>query len=286
MQTIPIGTVQRAKVERETDNGYVLTWMNHEVLLHFNEIDENTEIEIDTFVDVFLYNDKENRVIATTISPSIQIDLYDWAEVVHVVPGLGAFVDIGIQKEMLVSIDDLPLYEDVWPNVGDSLFVTLGKDQLGRLIALPATEGIIDARREIATDDLFNTSIEAIVYYTSKEGAACWSTEGYRCFLHHTEREFEPRLGEKIEGRVIDVKPDGTLNISLLPLKQDRIDEDAGVIVAYLQEHNGRIPFTDKSDPADIQATFGFSKGAFKRALGRLMRNKKIEQRDGNTFLL
>ncbi|HLR14708.1 MAG TPA: hypothetical protein VK144_02715 [Bacillota bacterium] len=56
--------------------------------------------------------------------------------------------------------------------------------------------------------------------------------------------------------------------------------------MAYLQEHNGRIPFTDKSDPADIHETFGFSKGAFKRALGRLMRNKKIEQRDGNTFLL
>lgn len=286
MHTIPIGTVQTTQVDREIDNGYVLQWMDREVLLHFNEIDEQTKVSIGAFLDVFLYNDKEERAIATTILPTVQLDLYDWAEVVNVVPGLGAFVDIGIQKEMLVSIDDLPLYESVWPNVGDSLFVTLGKDQLGRLIALPATEGVIDARREIATDDLFNAPIEATVYYTSKEGAACWSEEGFRCFLHHSEREFEPRLGERVEGRVIDVKPDGTLNISLLPLKQDRIDEDAAVIIAYLREHNGRISFTDKSDPEDIRQTFGFSKGAFKRALGRLMRDRKAEQRDGHTYLL
>ncbi len=286
MQTIPIGTVQRTQVDREIDNGYVLTWMDKEVLLHYNEIDESTEVETGAFIDVFLYNDKEDRAIATTIVPTVQLDMYDWAEVVNVVPGLGAFVHIGIQKEMLVSIDDLPLYESVWPNVGDYLFVTLGKDQLGRLIALPATEGVIDARREIATDDLFNEPIEATVYYTSKEGAACWTTKGYRCFLHHSEREYEPRLGERVEGRVIDVKPDGSLNISLLPLKQDRIDEDAAVIIKYLQEHDGRISFTDKSDPEDIMQTFGFSKGAFKRALGRLMRNKKAEQRDGNTYLL
>lgn len=286
MQTTPIGTVQTAQVDREIDNGFVLTFMDEDVLLHYNEIDEETEIEIGSFIEVFLYNDKEERVIATTILPTVQLDQYDWAEVVNVVPELGAFVHIGIQKEMLVSIDDLPLYETVWPNVGDFLFVTLGKDQLGRLVALPATEGVVEARREIATNDLFNTSIEATVYYTNREGAACWSNDGYRCFLHHSEREYEPRLGERLEGRVIDVKPDGSLNISLLPLKQDRIDEDAAVIIKYLQEHDGRISFTDKSDPEDIQVTFGFSKGAFKRALGRLMRNKKAEQRDGNTYLL
>lgn len=286
MHTIPIGTVQMVTVDRAIETGYVLTWMEKEVLLHHNEIDENTSIDLGEDVDVFLYNDKEDRVAATTMIPTVQLDFYDWAEVVNVVPGLGVFVHIGIQNEMLVSIDDLPLYEDVWPNVGDYLFVTLGKDQLGRLLALPATEGVIDQRREIATEDLFNAMIDATVYYTSKEGAACWSTEGYRCFLHHTEREEEPRLGERIQGRVIDVKQDGTLNISLLPLKQDRIDEDAEHILAYLRDENGRMDFTDKSSPADIQHTFGFSKGAFKRALGRLMRNKKVEQRDGSTYLL
>lgn len=286
MQTIPIGTVKTVTVDRAIESGYVLTWMGQDILLHHNEIGEETTIEIGSNVEAFLYNDKEDRVIATTILPNVQMDLYDWATVVNVVDGLGAFVDIGIQKEMLVSIDELPLYASVWPNVGDALYVTLGLDQLNRLVALPATEGVVDARREIATDDLFNVPIDATVYYTSKEGAACWSTEGYRCFIHHTEREHEPRLGERVQGRVIDVKPDGTLNISLLPLKQDRIDEDASTIIAYLQEHNGRIPFTDKSDPEEIFHTFGYSKGSFKRALGRLMRNKKIEQRDGNTYLL
>ncbi len=286
MHTIPIGTVQTVTVNRAIDTGFVLTWRDEEVLLHHNELNEETLIEVGDQVEVFLYNDKEDRVVATTMIPKVLLDHYDWAEVVHVVPGLGVFVHIGIQKEMLVSIDDLPLYEAVWPKIGDYLFVTLGKDQLGRLLALPATEGVIDQRREIATKDLFNAQMEATVYYTSKEGAACWSTDGYRCFLHHTEREEEPRLGERIEGRVIDVKQDGTVNISLLPLKQDRIDTDAEQILAYLREQNGRMDFTDKSSPEKIQDTFGFSKSAFKRALGRLMRHKKIEQRDGATYLL
>ncbi|MCM3397376.1 S1-like domain-containing RNA-binding protein [Oceanobacillus profundus] len=283
MHTLPIGKVQTMTVSRKIDTGYVLEKDGQEALLHHNEAnhtyDEGREI------DVFLYNDKKGNIAATATLPSVQMDVYDWAEVVEVIPKLGAFVNIGIAKEMLVSVDDLPLFEAVWPNPGDKLFITLGKDQNGRLLAIPATEGVIAREIELAPEELYNQPISGTVYHTSKEGSAIITEDDYRGFIHHTERKEEPRLGEFVHGRVIDVKEDGTLNVSLRPLKQDSIGEDATSILAHLEENNGVIPFNDKSDPEDIRGTFRISKAAFKRALGRLLKEGKVEQRDGMTYL-
>lgn len=283
MHTLPIGKVQTMTVSRKIDTGYVLEKNGQEALLHHNEAnhtyDEGREI------DVFLYNDKKGNIAATATLPSVQMDVYDWAEVVEVIPKLGAFVNIGIAKEMLVSVDDLPLFEAVWPNPGDKLFITLGKDQNGRLLAIPATEGVIAREIELAPEELYNQPISGTVYHTSKEGSAIITEDDYRGFIHHTERKEEPRLGEFVHGRVIDVKEDGTLNVSLRPLKQDSIGEDATSILAHLEENNGVIPFNDKSDPEDIRGTFRISKAAFKRALGKLLKEGKVEQRDGMTYL-
>src|SRR5699024_3556145 len=117
-----------------------------------------------------------------------------------------------------------------------------------------------------------NQVVSGPVYFTSKEGSVMLTEEKYRGFIHHTEREREPRLGEHVTGRIIEVKEDGTLNVSLLPLKHERIDDDAELILAYLNEHDGEMPFNDRSSPDDIRNTFQISKSAFKRALGRLMR--------------
>ena len=282
--TLPLGTIQTMTVLRKIDTGYVLQKEMDEALLHYNEAEN--ELEENETVDVFLYNDKKGNVTATTALPSVQMDAYDWAEVVEVIPKLGAFVHIGIAKEMLVSVDDLPLYEDVWPKAGDKLLVTLGKDQNGRLLAIPATEGVIAREIELAPEDLLNKPISGWVYFTSREGTAIITADDYRGFIHHTERKEEPRLGELVQGRVIEVKEDGTLNVSLRPLKQDSLDEDADAITNHLQANDGMIPFNDKSDPEDIRGTFNMSKAAFKRALGRLMKQGKVEQREGNTYLL
>lgn len=286
MSFLPIGTVQTAYVLRKIDTGYVLKKETDEVLLHHNEAEH--ELEVDDVVNVFLYLDKNNETVASMKIPHVTLDTYDWAEVVDVVFGLGVFVDIGTTKDMLISLDDLPIYEAVWPKQGDQLYVTLGFDQQGRLLAIPATEGIFMQMRQSALDNnvAINDTIQGRVYYTSREGAALFSEASYRGFIHHTEREKEPRLGELIEGRVIHVKEDGTLNLSLLPLKEERLDKDAEAILAYLKSHDGVMPFGDKSDAEDIRVTFQISKSAFKRALGRLMKQRRVEQKDGQTYLV
>ncbi|SES13384.1 hypothetical protein SAMN04487944_11981 [Gracilibacillus ureilyticus] len=277
-----IGTIQTLEVLRKIETGYVL---DGDILLHHNETD--TELEAEQSVDVFLYQDKKGQTVATTQLPSIQINIYGWAEVVEVLPHLGVFVDIGTSKEILLSKDDLPLFESVWPTKGDKLYVSLGKDRKGRLLAIPATEGVFERELfEPAHENLLNETISGRIYRTDREGSACITEEGYRGFIHHTERKEEPRLGELVEGRVIEVKHDGTLNVSLRPLKQHSMGGDADEILLRLEENNGIIPFSDKSDPEDIRGTFNISKAAFKRALGKLMKEGKIEQRDGKTYLI
>ncbi len=277
------GTIQNMTVERIIDTGYVLRYGQHEILLHHREA--NCELKPDQEIDVFLYTDKKGNVVATTQLPQIVMDVYGWSTVKDVIPNLGVFVDIGTSKDVLVSKDDLPLYEKVWPQIGDQLYVTLGRDKKGRLLAIPATEQVISREIEFAPEDLWNTSISGTVYFTNKEGTAIITPDDYRGFIHYTERKQEPRLGEYVEGRVIEVKDDGTLNISLRPRKQDSMHEDATQIMEHLQANDGVIPFSDKSDPEEIRATFQISKAAFKRAIGKLMKEGKIEQRDGYTYL-
>lgn len=278
-----IGTIQTMTVDRKIDSGYVLKKDMTEALLHHNETESALEVEQD--VDVFLYQDKKGNLTATTKLPEVVMDEYGWGKVVSVLPNLGVFVDIGTTKEFLVSKDDLPLFENVWPKEEDMLFVTLGKDRKGRLLAIPATEGVMQREFEHAPESLLNQKVTGRVYHTSREGTAILTNEHYRGFIHHTERKNEPRLGELVEGRVIEVRFDGTLNISLRPLKQHGIIEDSDLILTHLKEHDGVIPFSDKSDPEDIRGTFNISKAAFKRALGKLMKEGKIEQRDGKTYL-
>jgi hypothetical protein len=278
-----LGTIQIMKVDSKIKTGYLLTKSGIEALLPNEEND--SELELGEQVNVFLYSDKQGRSIATLKLPAVDKEKYDWAEIKEVIPNLGVFVDIGTNKEILVSKDDLPLFESVWPAAGDMLCVTLGEDRKGRLLAIPADENALMNEFEAASGNLYHQPITGRVYHTSKEGAAIFTEGNHRGFIHHTERKTEPRLGEMINGRVIEVKEDGSINVSLRPLKQYSIGDDAESILEHLKANEGVIPFNDKSDPEDIRATFQISKAAFKRALGRLMKEGKIEQDNGNTYL-
>ncbi|KRF61031.1 hypothetical protein ASG99_08895 [Bacillus sp. Soil768D1] len=285
MQKIQAGLAVELEVERKADFGWFLTDGSDDVLLHHNEMNEETELEIGDEVTVFIYHDKQARLTATMKIPEIQIDQYGWAEVVNVKKKLGVFVNIGLSKDILVSLDDLPNIDHLWPEVGDRLYVSLKTDRNERLFGKLATEDVI---QEIAVKaplkGVRNTTVKGNVYRLLMVGSFFVSQEGYRCFIHESERKQEPRLGELVEGRVIDSKEDGTLNVSLFPFKQDLMEEDSDVIFTYLMNRGGAMPYGDKTPPDDIQFHFGLSKGAFKRALGKLMKEEKIYQEDGWTY--
>ncbi|WP_270181983.1 CvfB family protein [Alkalihalobacillus sp. CinArs1] len=278
------GEITKLKVARKQEYGYFLTNGNEDVLLHKNEAveqhDEGNEVE------VFLYHDHEGRLSATETMPVVTLDSFSILKVVGVQPRLGVFVDIGIQKDMLLSKDDLPTERTRWPDVGDELYCGLKLDKKNRLFAdLSNFEEIKELSTE-ASEDLKNKETEGVVYRFSDEGASVFTDDGYLAFLHNDEMKQNVRLGERVQVRVTFVREDGRINVSTRPLVKEARLEDADKLYQYMVDRGGKMPFTDKSDPEAIKREFNISKAAFKRAMGKLLKEKKVEQKDGYTFVL
>jgi uncharacterized protein len=278
-----VGHVIRLAVARESEFGYFLTDGTEDVLMHKNEASKHYSLE-DT-VTVFLYTDSNGRITATDTLPLVTVGKYEWLKVIDTQPGLGIFLDMGIHKDLLLGEEDLPAKKEVWPSVGDLLYVTIRVNKNSRLYAKLATDPIMEEKAESADEKAFNKNVHGYIYRTAKVGSWVFTAEGYKGFIHESQRETEPRLGEKVEGRVIDVKMDGTINVSLLPRKQDIQDTDADRIYQYLLSRDGAMPYGDKSLPEDISERFNLSKAAFKRALGKLMKEGKVYQEDRWTYI-
>ncbi|RSD29355.1 CvfB family protein [Mesobacillus subterraneus] len=276
------GQTLKMTVARIAEYGYFLTDGEEDVLLHSNDTDKSFE-EGDE-VEVFLFVDSRGRLTATTTIPKVQVGKYDWVPVAGVKEGIGVFLDIGISKDILLGEEDLPVVKSVWPQEGDLLYTTLRVNRNNMIYARVATDPVIQEISVPATRSAFNKNVHGYIYRTARVGSWIITAEGYKGFIHESQRSTEPRIGEKVEGRIIDVKPDGSVNISLLPRKQEALDEDAEKIMNYLDLRNGAMPYHDKSMAEDIQERFGMSKGSFKRALGRLMKEGKIYQEDNWTY--
>ncbi|WP_026689664.1 CvfB family protein [Alteribacter aurantiacus] len=279
--TFEVGSVYTLSATQEVGGDFVLSDGEEIIVLPKEEV--KGHIKPGDEIPVFIYQNKKNEMIATMHVPHVTSDTYDWAEVVDGVRGLGVFVTIGSKQDVLVSSDYLPLLEKVWPKKGDELFVTLETDKKGRLLARPATETVVEDSFKKAPPELKGSAIEGRVYRSTKVGSFIITESGYRGFIHFTERKVEPRLGEWVEGRIIDVKEDGSINVTLRPVKEAVLSDDAEDIFNYLIRTGGEMPFTDKSDPEKIRETFNISKASFKRGIGRLMKEGKVTQKDGVT---
>ncbi|RAZ67941.1 S1 RNA-binding domain-containing protein [Planococcus maitriensis] len=271
--------------DRSTSQWILSDGSGDEVTMNASEIEEGQEVGEE--IEVFLYRNRQGGISATPMIPHILPSEYGWAKVLKVSPREGAVVDIGTTREVYVLPADLPQVQDLWPKQGDHIFMTLRTDRYGDLYGRLATEEKVLELYEPAPAEVYNKDLKARAYRLLPVGSFMLSVpENYRVFVHESEREAEPRLGEEKTVRVIDVKDDGTLNGSLLPRKQERLSDDAEEILRYLENAGGQMPFTDKSTPDEIMEMFGMSKAAFKRALGRLYKERRIVQEDGWTKLI
>jgi predicted RNA-binding protein (virulence factor B family) len=278
-----VGQVTTLKVARKAAFGYFLTDGFEDVLLHKNEV--NREYENDEEVEVFLYVDSEGRTSASTTIPEIAVGRYGWVKVTDTNPEIGVFLNIGIQKDLLLGADDLPAYESAWPQIGDLVYITIRVNRNYLLYAKLASDQVIESISTKATREDFNKNVQGHIYRTARVGSWVYTIEGFKGFIHESQRPQEPRLGEKVEGRIIDIKEDGTINVSLLARKEEAQDQDAERVFEYLMSRDGAMPYNDKSMPEEIQERFGLSKGAFKRALGKLMKEGRAYQKGSWTYV-
>jgi len=190
-------------------------------------------------------------------------------------PKLGVFLDYGMVKDLLLSLDDLPGSNDLWPQIGGELFVTM-KESKDRLFAhIPSRNELGDRFEDVDRDeDIENISV--IIMYHLDNGVVGFSDQGHEIFIHRNNFRNRLRIGQRIEVDIIK-KNDTNFSGKLIEQKEIVIDTDADIILDYLKKNDGVMKFTDKSDPEIISKVFHMSKSAFKRALGRLYKDKRIE---------
>ncbi len=261
-----LGKKQLLMAVKKVDFGMYLGTEEDKVLLPKKQVPEG--LEIGDPVEVFLYKDSQDRIIATTNEPKITLGEVKILKVIDTVR-IGAFLDWGLEKDLL-----LPFKEQT-ANVkkGDECLVSLYVDKSGRLCA---TMKVYDKLR---TDSPYkkNDRVQGIVYEKSANfGCFVAVDDMYSALIPKKEVYKEFRVGERIEARVTEVKPDGKLNLDVREKINVQMEVDATAVLELIEDYNGVLPFTDKADPELIKEETGLSKAAFKRAVGRLLKEGKI----------
>jgi len=270
--------------------GFFLTDEEQEVLLHYTQI--VGQIEIDQIIDVYLYHDSQDRLSATMKHAFLKLGEVGLLEVVDIHPRFGSFLEMGLGRQLLLPFREQPEMKELRPIVGDKVYVVLSHDRQGRLIAKLAGEDELVPKAFHAPTAWKNQWVTARVYKPLQLGTFVVCEGGILGgfgaigMIHSTERTELLRLGQQVQVRVIFVREDGRANLSMRPLKEIGRDEDADMILEYLKtQPNQAMPYSDETSVEIIFEKFNISKSAFKRALGKLMRNGLIVQKENWTHL-
>lgn len=288
--TLQAGSWADFEVAREVPSiGYFLRYEDQDVLLHYSQIEG--EIEPGDHIRAFLYHDSEDRIAATMKQPLIELGKLSCLEVADIHPRMGYFLEMGLGRQLLLPASELPELPELRPRVGDSVWVRLDHDRQGRMMARLANEKDFEPLVVRAPEAWKNSWVDGIVYKTLKLGTFVICDAGVLGFgvfgfVHSSERTAPLRIGQQVHARVTHVREDGRVNLSLRLAKEAGREDDAGRIFSFLSDRpGGAMPYSDETPPDVIMKKFGLSKSAFKRALGKLMKEGKVTQKGSWTYL-
>ena len=261
-----LGEKQVLTVVKKVDFGVYLGSDEERVLLPKKQVPE--EIEVGDPVEVFLYKDSSDRMIATTKEPKLTLGNLAVLEVVDV-GRIGAFLDWGLEKDLL-----LPFKEQTTKvEKGDRCLVSLYIDKSGRLCATMKVYPLLRTDSPYKKDD----TVRGTVYEISRDfGVFVAVDDRFSALIPRREVYGRMYIGQQIEARVAAVKADGKLDLSVRGRIPEQMDADARKNMDRIEKSGGGLPFTDKADPERIRDEFGMSKAAFKRAVGRLLKQGKV----------
>ncbi len=270
------GEIHKLKVLRKTDIGYMLSDEESEIFLHFNE-SMHRELSVDDIVDAFLYYDQKGRVTATLHTPLITLGRPARLKVISVNPNLGVFLSMGISKDILLSKDDLPLNEDKWPHVDDEIYVKM--IHKNRLTVKPVNKQDIKDHGELE----IKASYPAVVQRIGHSGINLLTDDDIWVFVHESMYKEAVWIGKRVDVTITNLSEKGYLG-SLIKQKQEQMVDDADVVLQYLIKHK-QVGLDSQSSPEDINRIFKMSKKAFKRAIGILYKQRRVDFIDGKTVL-
>lgn len=265
-----IGRFNSLQIIKRTDFGlYLDAEQDGEILLPNRYIPKDQPIEAGDWINVFVYLDSEDRIIATTQKPKVQVGQFASLKVVEV-NRIGIFLDWGLPKDLL-----LPHSEEKRPlQVGDYCVVYVYIDQRTHRITATAR---LD--RYLDTVPASYTSGQAVDLLVAEQTPMGFKAiiEGKHWGLIHQNEVFKfLRSGMQEKGFIKEVRPDGKISLSLQPLGRQAVDALGQQILGLAKARNGVLEVSDKSSPELISKLFGVSKGTFKKAIGGLYKQGLI----------
>lgn len=270
-----LGKKQVLSVVKLVDFGVYLGTEEEKVLLPKKQVPPG--VKAGDKIEVFLYKDSSDRLIATTAEPALTLGEVA-ALTVADTGRMGAFLDWGLEKDLL-----LPFKEQTEKVAkGDRVLAALYVDKSRRLCA---TMKIYDRLR---TDSPYKKEdhVSGTVYeFSDNFGVFVAVDDRYSALIPKREAFGSLKIGDKIEARVVKVHEDGKLDLSIREKAFIQMDADAAAIIKRMEEYGGALPFTDKAEPELIKKEFGLSKNAFKRAAGRLLKEGKIEIKENSIVM-
>lgn len=279
-----IGEINKLVVKRETDISYTLAPEDDDlttyVFLHFNQA--TRVLKPGEIIDVFLYYDQKKRLCATMEVPLVTTNKYGFAEVVNIIESAGVFVNIGISKDILLSKDFLPPYFKSWPRVGEKLPCIL-QEKLNQLVAKIINKQMV--KHKVPPLQV-NDSFEGTVIRINPEGISVCTSDFQFIYIHRSYLRKSYHVGEVMNGKIINITPEGDYHGSTIAQKELSRLTDSEVILNNLRTLGGIIPLGNASSPDEIAKYFSMSKSAFKRAVGALYKQKLITIEDHKITLI
>lgn len=255
----------------------------------YQVVSENPiDLTLGQTIEGFAYTDKDGNQLFSIEIPEVRTGNFGWGDVIDVKRSLGVFVNVNWKnKDLVISLDDLPNEGHLWPKKGDRLYVTVMVDEKDRMWGKLAEEEDFYAISKPGLKESHNLNVSGHTFRMKKSGTYFYTEDHYVGFIHPSEREREPRLGELVNGRIIGLREDGVYYVSMMPRAHEVLDDDAAMLLEVLRRSpDQKFEYNDKSDPQSIKNHFGISKGQFKRALGRLLKQNLIEQDATGTKLI
>lgn len=274
---LKIGEIQQMSILRETGSGLFLgNEEGDEVLLPFKYAPPG--FEINDVIDAFIYTDDQNRPIATTQTPLITVGKFAYLTVTSV-ESMGAFMDIGIQKDLLV-----PFKEQAKRMLaGRSYVIHMFLDKVsGRMTGSALINKYVKSE---ASGLEAGEEVEILIYEKTELGYNAIVNQEFRGLLYHSEI-FEPLpIGFDRNAFVKQIRPDNRIDLLLRKPGHEHIDQSATDILDAIKYYKGHLPLHDKSTPEEIYKVMGMSKKTFKKAVGSLYKSRLIRLEDDGIHL-
>lgn len=265
---LKLGEYQNLEVVKKVDFGVYLSdeERSGEVLLPIRQVPKDTEIG-DT-IPIFLYKDSEDRLISTVRHPKLTLGEVARLRVVGI-SKIGAFLDWGLEKDLL-----LPFREMSYKVKADEeILVALYIDKSERLCATMKVYTYLSTTSPYQKDDI----VSGHVYQVSNDfGVFVAIDDLYSARIPSREVTDKYQLGDNVMAQVAEVREDGKLELRVKKKAYLAMEEDAAVILAQLIKEGGQFPFGEKESPEFIKEKFKMTKSAFKRGVGRLLKEEKI----------